>query len=198
MSEADKIIGLYERHARAWDNERGRDLLEKPWLDRFLALMPPGPSILDVGCGAGEPIARYFIDQGCVVTGADSSIALIGMCKDSFPAMDWIVGDMRQLSLNRRFDGLVAWDSFFHLRPEDQRLMFTIFKKHAAPRAALMFTSGDSHGEAIGVYKGEPLYHASLDTAEYAALLNQNSFDVVAHVVGDPDCDRTIWLAQLR
>jgi len=62
-----------------------------------------------------------------------------------------------------------------------------------------MFTSGSSRGEAIGVYKDEPLYHGSLDGAEYRSLLNQNGFDVVSHVVEDPACGcRTVWLAQLK
>ena len=43
--------------------------------------------------------------------------------------------------------------------------MFPIFRDHAAAGCALMFTSGPSAGEAIGSYQGEPLYHASLDTA---------------------------------
>jgi hypothetical protein len=33
---------------------------------------------------------------------------------------------MRTLSLGRQFDGLLARDSFFHLRHDDQRLMFPI------------------------------------------------------------------------
>jgi SAM-dependent methyltransferase len=198
-SDAERIINLYQRYADDWDRERGRSLLEKEWLDRFLTLLPPESSILDIGCGSGEPIARYFIDKGCDVTGIDSSAPLIAICKDRFPDQDWIVADMRTLSLDRRFDGILAWDSFFHLCPEDQRRMFPIFSRHAKPRAALMFTSGPSHGEAIGIYKGEPLYHGSLDEAEYRLLLNQNGFDVVSHVVEDPNCGHhTVWLTQTR
>jgi SAM-dependent methyltransferase len=198
-SDAERIIGLYQRHADSFDRERGRYLFEKPWLDRFLALPQPGLSILDVGCGSGEPIARYFIEKGCHVTGVDSSPALIDLCKSRFPDQNWIVNDMRTLSLNRRFDGILAWDSFFHLCPEDQPRMFPIFKTHAAPKAALMFTSGTVHGEAIGTFQGEPLYHGSLDTAEYRSLLNMNGFDVLSHVVEDPsNGGRTVWLAQLK
>ena len=130
-SEAERIIGLYERHAEEWDKDRGRSLFEKAWLDRFLALLPQKASILDIGCGSAEPIARYLIEKGCEVTGIDSSPALIGMCKDRFPDQDWIVADMRTLSLDRRFDGILAWNSFFHLCPEDQRGMFPIFRRHA-------------------------------------------------------------------
>jgi SAM-dependent methyltransferase len=197
-SESEQIRSLYQRHAIDWDRERGRSLFEKYWLDRFFALLPPKASILDIGCGAGEPISRYFIEQGCDVTGVDSSSTLIGMCKDRFPDQEWIVADMRMLSLDRRFDGILAWDSFFHLCPEDQRRMFPIFRRHTGPKAALMFTSGPSHGEAIGTYKGEPLYHGSLDGAEYRSLLDQNGFAVVSHVVDDAHCGyRTIWLAQI-
>jgi SAM-dependent methyltransferase len=197
VNEYDNITNLYQLHAVEWDRERGRNLFEKPWLDRMLTLLPSKRSILDLGCGSGEPIARYFIDRGCDVTGIDSSSTLIGMCRSRFPGQDWLAADMRSLSLSRRFDGILAWDSFFHLCQDDQRRMFPIFGMHAAPRAALMFTSGPSHGEAIGIYKGEPLYHASLDGDEYRSLLNQNGFYVVSHVVEDPRCgDRTVWLAQ--
>jgi hypothetical protein len=39
---------------------------------------------------------------------------------------------------------------------------FPLFTQHAAPGTAEMFTSGTSHGEAIGSYRREPLYHANL------------------------------------
>jgi trans-aconitate methyltransferase len=192
-------VGLYQRHAQAWASERGNTLFEKPWLDQFLALMPRGAPIVDIGCGSAEPIARYFIEKGYDVTGADSSPALIDICKTRFPRQNWIIADMRTLSLGRFFSGILAWDSFFHLCPEDQRRMFPIFRKHAAPNAALMFTSGPSYGEAIGDFRGEPLYHASLDETEYRSLLDDGGFDVVSHVVEDQNCGRhTIWLAQLR
>jgi hypothetical protein len=45
---------------------------------------------------------------------------------------------------------------------------------------------------------GEPLYHASLDSEEYRALLGANGFQTVAHIIEDPTCGRrTVWLAQL-
>ena len=77
---------------------------------------------------------------------------MIAMCRDHFPAQEWQIADMRTLALGRTFNGVLAWDSFFHLAPDDQRRMFPLFRDHAAPRAALMFTSGPSHGEAIAVF----------------------------------------------
>jgi hypothetical protein len=45
---AANIIGLYQRHAEQWANDRDKSLFERPWLDRFAALLPPEASILDL------------------------------------------------------------------------------------------------------------------------------------------------------
>jgi SAM-dependent methyltransferase len=194
---AARIIDLYERHARAWDSDRGRSLIERGWLDRFRAVAGDRASILDLGCGAGEPMAEYLIGCGHAITGVDSSATLVDIGAARFPAHTWIVGDMRRLDLGTRFRGILAWDSFFHLAPDDQRAMFPIFRAHAARGAALMFTSGPRDGEAIGSYQGEPLYHASLDPADYEALLRANGFEVARHVIEDATCGgHTIWLAR--
>lgn len=202
----ERIIGLYEDNAAEWDRVRGRRpegesdkrrFMEKAWLDRFLASLPAGGTVLDIGCGTGEPIARYVIERGYRVVGVDSSPSMIAIASRRLPGQEWVAADMRTLDLGRQADGLIAWHSFFHLSPADQRPMFARFAAHAAPGAMLMFTSGTEHGEAIGEWMGEPLYHASLDTAEYRALLVGNGFDVVDHRIDDPDCGAdSVWLAR--
>ena len=195
-SSAD-VSALYERHATVWDSERGKQLFERGWLEHFRALLPEGASVLDLGCGSGEPMAQYLSESGYVVTGVDSSTAMIGLCRARLPYATWIVADMRSIHLGQRFAGIMAWDSFFHLTQDDQRRMFAVFRDHVEPGGALMFTSGPAAGEAIGAYRGDPLYHASLDSMEYRRLLDSHGFKVVRHVVEDPDCGgRTVWLAQ--
>lgn len=197
MSEAERIAGLYERHAAAFDRLRGRTLVERPWLDRFAAPLAPGASVLDLGCGSGEPLAADLIARGLRVTGVDTSGTLIGLCRARHPLETWHVADMRRFAAEETFAGILAWHSFFHLAHDDQRAMFPRFAALADAGAMLMFTSGPSHGVAVGRFEGEPLYHASLDAAEYRALLAENGFAVVDHVAEDPDCGgATVWLAR--
>ncbi len=108
--------------------------IEKAWVDRFLALLGPGASILDVGCGAAEPMAGYLVRAGCRVTGVDTSGPLLALARERLPEQEWIEADMRGLAAGRRFDGLVAWNSLFHLSPEDQVEMFPVFREHLRPR----------------------------------------------------------------
>jgi hypothetical protein len=137
-----------------------------------------------------------MVEQGLRVTGVDSSPTMISFCRDRLPDQ-WIVGDMRQLALGRRFDGILAWDSFFHLNHDDQRRMFPIFADHAALGAVLMFNTGPQHGESVGEYKGDPLCHASLSPDEYEALITRFEFRVLEHATNDAQAGgRTVWLCQ--
>lgn len=194
---ADNIIGIYKKHARAWTELRGHFLYEKVWLDRFLSFIPKHSHILDLGCGSGKPIAQYFIEQGYSVTGVDSSDVMIEMAQQNFPEQTWLQADMRQLHLMQKFQGILAWDSFFHLTQDDQRKMFTCFAQHAMQGTVLMFSSGPADGEAIGDMFGDALYHASLAPEEYKALLHEYGFELIKMVAEDVECaGHTVWLAQ--
>jgi SAM-dependent methyltransferase len=198
---ADRIIDHYERHARDWDADRNLDAsrwIEKPWHDRFIAALPKDASVLDLGCGSGARVARHMAERGLRVTGVDSSPTLISLCRQRLPDHEWRVGDMRSMRLPRQFDGVLAWDSIFHLAPDDQRRMFDVFARHAAPSAVLMFNSGPVESESVGEYRGDPLYHASLCPEEYRALLGGVGFEVIAHIVEDWQTagGRRVWLAR--
>ena len=196
-SDADAVVGLYQRHGLAWARDRDGGGVETIWLDRFRALVPDQGTVLDLGCGSGNPVARCLLEQGLSVAGVDTAPDLLALARERFPEGDWHLQDMRTLDMRRRFQGVLAWNSFFHLGFDDQRRMFPIFRAHAASGAPLMFTSGPSHGEGIGSYGGEALYHASLDPAEYRRLLAANEFVERAYVPQDPACyGLTVWLAQ--
>src|SRR5215470_12419348 len=169
---ADLITHHYERHALAWDaDRRAAGWNDKHWIDRFVGLLPPAAAVLDLGCGGGDPVASSMIARGLRLTGVDSSPTLISLCRSRMPDQQWVLADMRSVSLGRRFDGVLAWDSFFHLKHDDQQAMFSIFAAHAVSGGILMFNAGLARGEAVGSYRGDPLYHASLDDSEYESLL---------------------------
>jgi len=44
---------------------------------------------------------------------------MIAFCRSHFLKMEWYVIDMRRMTLGRRFEGILTWDSFFHPSRED-------------------------------------------------------------------------------
>jgi SAM-dependent methyltransferase len=195
---ATRIIGHYEKHAVAWDSDRRNSAWnDRVWHDRFVEGLKAGAKVLDLGCGSGRPVAQHMAERGLLVTGVDASPTMIALCRGRLPDHEWIVADMRKLSLGRRFDGILAWDSFFHLDHGDQRGMFSVFAAHASADALLMFNTGPEHGEAIGSYRGDLLYHASLAPSEYESLIHHSGFEVIEYVANDQRSGgRTGWLCR--
>ncbi|MFT4978941.1 MAG: putative TPR repeat methyltransferase, partial [Myxococcota bacterium] len=193
------ILATYEQVAVAFGRERSQTLFERSWLDRMLANIPPPRRCLDLGCGTGLPVARYLVEQRALVTGVDGAAAMLELFEANVPEATALHADMRALSLDGKFQGILAWNSFFHLSQSDQRGMFPIFAAHAAPGAVLMFTSGPKAGEVMGVAGGQPVYHSSLDPDDYRQLMDQNGFEVLQYVPEDPSCaGHTVWLARFR
>jgi len=194
---ADRHRAVYEAVAEGWDRRRSRALFERAWLERFRALLPTGAPVLDLGCGTGEPVAAWLIAAGHPVVGLDFAEPMLAIARARFPAAEWRAGDMRALALGRRFGGIVAWDSFFHLAADEQRAMFPRFAAHLDPGGALLFTAGPAAGEAMGEVEGRAVYHASLSPGEYAGLMEAHGLAPRAFVAEDPGCaGHSVWLAR--
>jgi len=192
----DRIAEHYERHAHAFDSARRKGFVERHWLDRFLLGVAKSGHILDLGCG-GEPISRYLIDSGRQLIGVDASARMIALARTRFSRHIWVHADMRKVAPGRSFEGVVAWDSLFHLGHDDQARMIERMARWLEPGGMLLFSSGPAHGEAIGEQFGEALYHASLDPWEYRQLFQELGLTEIAFAPEDPATGgRTVWLAR--
>jgi hypothetical protein len=118
------------------------------------------------------------------------------MARRRFPDAEWHQADMRRLHLDQCFDGIIAWDSFFHLMPDEQRAVLRLLAKHLKEGAALLLTVGPEAGEVAGWVGDEPVYHSSLAPSEYEGILGELGIRIVAFVPEDPTCDgHTVLLA---
>lgn len=189
--------GVYERQAAAYDAQRSRALFEARWLARFTALLPAGGRVLDLGCGTGEPIARWFMAEGFAVTGVDFSDAMLGIARSRWPDGDWRQGDMRDFDLDETFEGIIAWNSFFHLTADEQRHCIALMARHLGEGGTLMLTVGPDAGEVQGTVGDEAVYHASLSPADYATCLEANGLRLTGFLAEDPETNRhTVMMAR--
>ena len=190
---------LYEEIADWFDTNRPKSLIEREYLHLSLKHAPTKGTMLDLGCGTGEPIAFFFVRHGLKVTGVDFSHNMLDFCVKRFPNESWIEADMRSLNIGQRFDIVFAWDSFFHLDRDAQRKMFPIFRDHLSDGGILVFNSGTQDGEKYGTMQGRPVYHASLDAEEYRTLLARHGLQVILNKIDDSDCGgRTVWVSRYR
>ena len=197
IPDPDDTRDVYERQAAQYDAARSRALFEAKWLARFTASLAPGARVLDLGCGTGDPIARWFIMEGFRVTGVDFAEAMLDIARDRWPDGDWRQGDMRALDLPDRFGGIIAWDSFFHLRPEEQTACIARIARHLEPGGSFLTTVGPGAGAVSGTVGAEQVYHASLSPAAYARCLEDNGMRLTGFMAKDPDTqDHSVLMAR--
>ncbi|MBK24633.1 MAG: SAM-dependent methyltransferase [Halobacteriovorax sp.] len=195
----ENMLKTYEENAQEFDRQRSKNLFEEKWLNKFSELIGPSGEVLDIGCGAGEPIAKYFIEKGFSITGADFSSEMIKIARKRFPKQSWIIEDMRTLNLKREFDGLIAWNSFFHLNQEDQRKAIPLFCKLVKDEGVLMMTVGPEEGEVLGKVNNCDVYHSSLSEKEYRSIFEKMNFDIIEFMANDSECNgHSILLAKKR
>jgi SAM-dependent methyltransferase len=198
MDGPEDILATYAREAAIWARQRSQDLWERPALEACVAGRAGPLRVLDLGCGSGQPIAEWFLTRGDAVTGVDAVPEMLAEARTRVPGMEVIHADMRGLALGRVFDIVLAFNSFFHLSPDDQRAMFSVFKAHAAPGARLLFTTGPAAGEVVGTVGASPVYHASLAPMEYRSLLKDHGFSEVWFRPEDAELrGHSVWLAEV-
>jgi SAM-dependent methyltransferase len=200
MTKEKEVAHIYDKIIHWFDTHRTKDLsLEEKYLAIIEPYLPKQGTILDVGCGTAEPLAAYFIEKGHELTGLDASKKMIALCKERYPKQEWILGDMRTLKLDKTFDVVIAWHSFFHLPHEAHADTLKLLASHLKPHGLLIFTTGAEKGELWSENGGEQLFHASLAPIEYEHILLDNHLTVILHDLKDPDCGgATVWIAKSK
>ncbi len=112
-----KIFKIYSEYARAY-HEMYQSIFdydeEFKIYDKYLSKMK-AKKILELGCGSGN-MAKLFIKNKYDYTGLDSSKEMIALSKEFVPKGEFMLGDMRNLELEEKFDAvLVTGRTFTHM-----------------------------------------------------------------------------------
>ncbi len=159
--------------------------------------LPQGTTILDIGCGGGEPVARYLIDRGFNIVGIDINPDLIALARTRFPQQDWHVGDMRTVTIEQCFAAALLWNSLHLLSRADQGLMAQRTASWLSPGGRLLFNVEPAAAQgAEGCHLGAR-FREGLDAADYSATLTRNGMVEIAHIENDRTCAGAgVWLVR--
>ena len=148
--------------------------------DFYKRLKTQNGNLLDLGCGAGEPFPRFFIDRGWKVTGVDFSPKMLKMASKYVPEMQTINADMLDVELApNQFDAITAIYSFFHVPCAEHAMLFEKLYQWLKPHGKALFTyatkeyTGQIEFDGYKEFMGQRLYysHKSPDTL-FADLTN--------------------------
>jgi SAM-dependent methyltransferase len=106
----------YDRIAETYLKRYARSVVRDRWLGELVALLPEAARVLDLGCGAGVPVARELVARGFQVVGVDASARQIELASSNVPEADFIKADMTTVHFARAsFDAVAAFYSITHV-----------------------------------------------------------------------------------
>lgn len=176
----------YNELAESYQDEYFSHQLLAEAFTAWLAQLPAGGQVLDVGCGHGNPVIQKLLESGFQATGTDFSPEMLKRAGAQFPQAAFVQKAITQLDFEAAFDGACSFSSLLYLDPID--LYNAIYRLHQAikPGGLLFlfaFDNGpDWRGEPFNIVIGKWMWTWHYGMEEAARRLEEHGyFQVLEH-----------------
>jgi 2-polyprenyl-3-methyl-5-hydroxy-6-metoxy-1,4-benzoquinol methylase len=154
----------------------------REWIDRLVAQVPSGATVLDLGCGCGVPVARALADAGMRVTGVDLSDVQIERARTLVPGATFVRADATQVSFPAAsFDAVVCLYMLIHLPLDEQPPLLATVASWLRPGGYFVATAG--HRAWTGTEEnwlggGAAMWWSHADASTYGQWLVDAGFTI--------------------
>lgn len=158
-----------------------REKEKQPELSLLTSRLKNGASVLDIGCGAGVPIAKILAER-FAVTGVDISLEQINRAQKNVEKGRFIYGDiMNQHFESKTFDAVTIFYALFHLPREEHSELIKRIYRWLKPKGLLLATvtklSDDSYTEDS--FFGTTMFWSNFSLGDYQFLLQNTGFVLI-------------------
>jgi SAM-dependent methyltransferase len=151
----------------------------RKWAQR----LPPGSSIIDLGCGPGFPITAVLVEEGLDVFAVDAAPSFVEAFQRNLPGIPILCEAVTESKLfDRTFGAVLAWGLIFLLPVEEQHRLIHKFAEILTPGGQLLFTAPAK--AAVWTDIMTDLESVSLGAEEYRKLLEIAGLQIRAEYEG--------------
>jgi SAM-dependent methyltransferase/molybdopterin converting factor small subunit len=161
-------IAVYDAEAPGYEADPYPIDVQRRWVDRLIALVPPGGVILDAPCGTGVHFAAV-VAAGRRVIGIDQSPGMLAQARAKGLAERLELVGLQELAETAAADAAMTVDAMENVPPEDWPVVLSNLRRAVRPGAPLYLTV-------------EEMADAEIDAA-HAALLASGAPAVRGEVV---------------
>ncbi|HEX8214160.1 MAG TPA: methyltransferase domain-containing protein [Allosphingosinicella sp.] len=146
--------------------------------------LPPGGSVVDVGCGSGVPISATLIEEGFEVFAIDASPVLVEEFRRRFPSVK-VACEAAETSrlFQRTFDGALAIGLLFLLPADAQHKVIERVAHALRPGGRFLFSAPREPCEWKDLLTDRP--SVSLGADEYRGALLRAGMLLSGHYVDE-------------
>ena len=143
--------------------------------------LAPGSKVLDIGCGAGIPVARHLAGMFSL-TGIDISSNMIALAKKNVPTAKFVIADVMETKFPASsFDAIVSFYAIFHIPRQEHQALFRRFAHWLRPGGLLLFTVArhdDGPGYTEDDFFGGTMYWSNFGPSTYKKFLTETGFQI--------------------
>ncbi len=206
MTEGAKriVAAGYDEIAEAYLRWSATSLLREHWLDALIALLPTGARVLDLGCGAGIPVACRLADHGYDVTGVDGSHRQIELARHNEQRATFVTADMTAVEFERQsFDAVTAFYSITHIPRDEHSALLQKIRTWLKPGGLLLASLGaEDSPDWSGDWLGTTMFFSHFDATTNRVLVEAAGLNIErSEVVGEMEDDklvRFLWVIARR
>ncbi len=168
----------YDQSAVAYHESRRREAGSE--LDAIFEVLDDGAAVLDIGCGAGVPVARALAERFSV-TGVDISDSMIELARANVPVGKFIRANIMSVEFApSTFDAATAFYSIFHIPRREHPVLFRRIYGWLKPGGYLLCLLRH-HGEEtyIDNFFGSTMYWSSYALEDYEHYLTDVGFEIL-------------------
>ena len=167
---------------RLFEEQMYRDAFED-----WVARLPAGGRVLDVGCGHGAPVVATLLERDFQVTGIDVSEGMLARARAAFPGVDFRNCLPTELTERDTYDGICSFFALLHTDPIELRVALMHLHRALKPGGYLLIGSLLSNLNArqgpMYRFKGQMVWGCEFSADELvSALTAQDRFTIVARV----------------
>ncbi len=151
------------------------------YLKKLSSLLKPSSTILDIGCGAGLPIDKFFIDKGHKILGIDVSGKQVGLARRNIPEGSFEVKDMSELKKGSyKADAIISFYAIFHIPREEHENLFKKINSFLPQGGFLLVTMGSSEYEGCDDnFHGVEMWWSHYGSKKNRLIIENAGFEIL-------------------
>jgi ubiquinone/menaquinone biosynthesis C-methylase UbiE len=164
-------------------------------LEKFVKYLPEKGKVLDVGCGVGIPIAKFFVENGFDLTGIDISKGMVTNARKNVPEAQFFQYDMADLEFqDNYFDGLVSIYAMFHVPKRKHGEIIKNFHRMLKKEGFMILVFNPRENEGVDDFLGTDMYWSCHKPEISRELVLDAGFEIIFDEILDRGNELMYWI----
>lgn len=193
----------YDKVSEAYRNEQDDVNKYILWCQRILEMQPKAKTALDIGCGCGIPVCKYFSENGLQTMGIDISPRQIERAQQLAPQATYLCADYLSTN-NDQYDIITAFYSIIHIERTLHKAVFEKLYGQLSDHGLAVVTVGHNEWQGyednwLGV-EGAKMYWSHYAVEQYYNMLGTMNFKIIfdEFVPEDDSGHHNLWIQKGR